>query len=48
MWRGDSTKRSRNTVPLPKAEAASRWALATAATISSGPATIRMPRPPPP
>ncbi len=48
MWRGAVMYRSRNTVPSPKADRASRRAPARASARSSGPATIRMPRPPPP
>ena len=46
--RGSVTNRSRNTVPSPNAEAASLRALLTASDRSAGPATSRMPRPPPP
>ena len=48
IWRGAVRYRSRNTVPSPKAEAASRRALSTASARSAGAVTIRMPLPPPP
>ena len=48
MWRGDSTKRSRKTVPSPNADVASRSADATASSSSASERATRMPRPPPP
>ena len=48
MWRARSTACSRKTVGSPKADSASRRAVATASVRARGSSTRRRPRPPPP